>query len=78
MEPGAALEVEDAVGEVEGQMSVHSHNGSQGISSNNLVGSKDRQTILLQGSGHIGLAIGGRAQKEVWPQACRWLAERSG
>lgn len=44
---------------------------------NDLVGSKDRQSLVLQGSGHIGLAIGGRAQKEIWPQACRWLAERS-
>ena len=32
----------------------------------------------LEGSGHIGLAIGSRAQKEVWPQACEWLAKRSG
>jgi polyhydroxyalkanoate synthase subunit PhaC len=44
---------------------------------NDLVGSKDRHSLLLKGSGHIGLAIGGRAQKEIWPQACRWLAERS-
>jgi polyhydroxyalkanoate synthase len=44
---------------------------------NDLVGSKDRKTILLEGSGHIGLAIGGRAQKEVWPQACQWLGDRS-
>ena len=50
---------------------------SQGTPFTDLVGSKDRRTILLQGSGHIGLAIGGRAQKEVWPQACQWLAERS-
>lgn len=50
---------------------------SQGTPFNDLVGSKDRRTILLQGSGHIGLAIGGRAQKEVWPKACQWLAERS-
>jgi polyhydroxyalkanoate synthase len=49
----------------------------QGMPFNDLVGSKDRRTILLNGSGHIGLAIGGRAQKEVWPQACDWLAERS-
>ena len=41
------------------------------------VGSKDRKTILLKGTGHIGLAIGGKAQKELWPQACSWLAERS-
>ena len=50
---------------------------SQGTPFTDLVGSKDRKTILLQGSGHIGLAIGGRAQKEVWPQACQWLAERT-
>jgi poly[(R)-3-hydroxyalkanoate] polymerase subunit PhaC len=49
---------------------------SQGTPFNDLVGSKDRRSILLPGSGHIGLAIGGRAQKEVWPQACEWLAER--
>jgi len=50
---------------------------SQGTPFTDLVASKDRKTILLQGSGHIGLAIGGRAQKEVWPQACEWLASRS-
>jgi polyhydroxyalkanoate synthase len=50
---------------------------SQGMPFTDLVGSKDRKTILLEGSGHIGLAIGGRAQKEVWPKACEWLAERT-
>ena len=50
---------------------------AQGTRFNDLVGSKDRKTILLEGSGHIGLAIGGRAQKEVWPPACQWLAERT-
>ena len=50
---------------------------SQGTPFNDLVGSKDRKTILLEGSGHIGLAIGSRAQKEVWPQACEWLAQRT-
>ncbi len=50
---------------------------SQGTPLNDLVGSKDRKTLLLEGSGHIGLAIGGKAQKEVWPQACEWLAKRS-
>lgn len=44
---------------------------------NDLVGSKDRKSVLLQGSGHIGLAIGGRAQRELWPQACDWLAQRT-
>lgn len=50
---------------------------AQGAPFNDLVGSTERKSILLNGSGHIGLAIGGRAQKEVWPQACDWLAERS-
>jgi polyhydroxyalkanoate synthase len=49
----------------------------QGMPFTDLVGSKDRKTILLDGSGHIGLAIGSRAQKEVWPPACEWLAQRS-
>ncbi len=50
---------------------------SQGAPFTDLVGSADRKTILLNGSGHIGLAIGGRAQKEVWPVACDWLAQRT-
>lgn len=50
---------------------------AQSLPFNDLVGSKDRKKILLSSSGHIGLAIGGRAQREVWPQACHWLAERS-
>ncbi len=50
---------------------------SQGTPFTDLVGSKDRKILMLQGSGHIGLAIGSRAQKEVWPQACQWLAERT-
>jgi polyhydroxyalkanoate synthase len=50
---------------------------SQGTPFNDLVGSKDRKSILLKGSGHVGLAIGGRAQKDVWPAACDWLAERN-
>ena len=49
---------------------------SQSTTFNDLVGSKDRKAILLQESGHIGLAIGGRAQREVWPKACQWLADR--
>jgi len=43
---------------------------------NDLVSSTDRKSIIIP-AGHIGLAIGGKAQKEVWPQACDWLAERS-
>lgn len=44
---------------------------------NDLIGSTDRQKLVLKGSGHIGLAIGGRAQRELWPQACDWLALRT-
>jgi polyhydroxyalkanoate synthase len=50
---------------------------SQGTPFTDLVASVDRKTLLLQGSGHIGLAIGSRAQKEIWPQACDWLSKRS-
>jgi hypothetical protein len=32
---------------------------------------------MLPGSSHIGLAIGGQAQRELWPRACDWLAERT-
>jgi polyhydroxyalkanoate synthase len=49
---------------------------SQGLPFTDLVGSRDRKTMLLKGSGHIGLAIGGKAQHEIWPQACDWLAQR--
>jgi sugar phosphate isomerase/epimerase len=37
---------------------------------------KDRKAIVVP-AGHIGLAIGSKAQKEVWPGVCDWLAERS-
>lgn len=28
-------------------------------------------------AGHVGLVVGGRAHKVLWPEATRWLAERS-
>jgi len=43
---------------------------------NDLVSSTDRKTIKFK-AGHIGLAVGSRAQRELWPQATQWLAERS-
>jgi len=49
---------------------------SQSLGFNDLVGSKDRQAIQFS-AGHIGLAVGSRAQKELWPQVVQWLAERS-
>jgi polyhydroxyalkanoate synthase len=41
-----------------------------------LVGSQDKKTIELA-TGHIGLAMGSAAQRELWPQVVAWLAERS-
>ncbi len=41
-----------------------------------LVGSEDTKTIELA-TGHIGLAMGSAAQRELWPQAVAWLAQRS-
>lgn len=43
---------------------------------NDLVSSTDRKAIVFP-AGHIGLAVGSKAQKELWPEACAWLAERS-
>ena len=43
---------------------------------NDLVGSRDRKAITFP-AGHIGLSVGSKAQKELWPQAAAWLAERS-
>ena len=28
-------------------------------------------------AGHIGLAIGGKAQSQLWPEVTRWLGQRS-
>lgn len=41
-----------------------------------LVGSTDTETIQFP-AGHIGLAMGSRAQRDLWPKAVQWLAERS-
>jgi polyhydroxyalkanoate synthase len=49
---------------------------SQSKPFNDLVGSTDRKTMILD-AGHIGLAVGGKAQKELWPAAAEWLGERS-
>ena len=43
---------------------------------NNAVGSIDKNAIEFQ-SGHVGLIIGQRAHKEVWPKVGNWLRERS-
>jgi len=50
---------------------------SQSLPFNDLVSSTDRKAIQFP-AGHIGLAVGSRAQRELWPQAVDWLAVRSG
>jgi polyhydroxyalkanoate synthase subunit PhaC len=49
---------------------------SQSAPLTGLVGSQDTKSIELA-TGHIGLAMGSAAQRELWPQAVAWLAERS-
>ncbi len=48
----------------------------QSASFNDHVGSADRKSITFP-AGHIGLSVGSRAQKELWPSVCEWLAARS-
>ncbi|MCZ6683424.1 MAG: class III poly(R)-hydroxyalkanoic acid synthase subunit PhaC [Planctomycetota bacterium] len=48
----------------------------QSLPFNDCVGSTDRKAINFP-AGHIGLAVGGKAQRELWPKVCDWLAERS-
>ncbi len=50
---------------------------AQSMPFNDLIRSTDRKAVMVP-AGHIGLAVGGKVQREVWPQACDWLAERSG
>jgi polyhydroxyalkanoate synthase len=49
---------------------------NQSLSFNGAVCSKDRRTITFP-AGHIGMAVGGRSHRELWPKVCDWLAERS-
>ena len=43
---------------------------------NNAVGSKDKSIIEFP-SGHVGLIIGQRVHKDVWPKVGGWLKHRS-
>jgi polyhydroxyalkanoate synthase len=40
------------------------------------VASRDIRSIGVS-AGHVGLVVGGKAQRTLWPEATRWLAERS-
>lgn len=44
---------------------------------NELISSADKEMIVFP-SGHIGLSVGGKAHKELWPKVGAWLKERSG
>jgi polyhydroxyalkanoate synthase subunit PhaC len=48
---------------------------AQSLPFNDLVSSKERHTIVVP-AGHIGLAVGGKAQKESWPEAVKWLEKQ--
>lgn len=48
----------------------------QSLPFNDAVGSSDRKAITFP-AGHIGMAVGSRANRELWPQACDWLEQRS-
>ncbi|HVZ93971.1 MAG TPA: class III poly(R)-hydroxyalkanoic acid synthase subunit PhaC [Phycisphaerales bacterium] len=41
-----------------------------------VVGSDDYSEMSVK-AGHIGLSVGSRAHKELWPKVCQWMAERS-
>lgn len=41
-----------------------------------VVSSKDFTERSVK-AGHIGLSVGSRAHKELWPDVCKWLGERS-
>jgi len=48
---------------------------AQSLPFTDLVGSSDRRTIQFR-AGHIGLAVGSKAQRDLWPTAVDWLAAR--
>ncbi len=48
----------------------------QSLPFNGAVSSKDKESITFS-AGHIGMAVGSRAHRDLWPKACDWLAKRS-
>jgi polyhydroxyalkanoate synthase len=40
------------------------------------VASRDVESVVFD-AGHVGLIVGSKAQQTLWPEATRWLAERS-
>lgn len=48
----------------------------QSLPFNNLIRSADRTATMFK-AGHIGLSVGSKAQRDLWPKVCNWLAMRS-
>jgi poly[(R)-3-hydroxyalkanoate] polymerase subunit PhaC len=48
----------------------------QSLPFNDAVNSKDRKSMNFP-AGHIGMAVGSKAHRNLWPEVCEWLAERS-
>lgn len=49
---------------------------SQSLPFNDAVSSTDRQVIEFP-AGHIGMAVGSKAHRDLWPAVCAWLEQRS-
>ena len=49
---------------------------SAGTPLKDVVSSNDYTEMSVK-SGHIGLSVGSRAHKEIWPKATAWMGERS-
>lgn len=48
----------------------------QSLPFNDAVGSTDRKSINFP-AGHIGMSVGSKAHRDLWPKVCEWLGERS-
>lgn len=48
----------------------------QSLSLKNVIRSTDYEAITFP-AGHIGLAVGSRAHRDLWPKAVEWLVQRS-
>ena len=48
----------------------------QSLPFNDAVGSQDRKAVQFP-AGHIGMAVGSKANRELWPGAVEWLEKRS-
>lgn len=75
---GRAVNLRDITCPILNLMATQDHLVPCGLSApfNDAVGSADRKAITFP-AGHIGLAVGSKANRDLWPAAVRWLSERS-